>query len=218
MAAKILIKDNQRKTPEQAGFVRENHLYICKLPLEDDRPCNKTFLRNKEKKLFEQHRREVHYESGPLPSLKPGPAATTTEEEKKTQHAAHQAKYVAKKGREAIKAQQEASKHKKSVEHFGKIFDEKFRQQSDAKKPELCLPGIMTFLHNSLSHKAGHLDDSSACIKTMWDLARNKLILVALTQLCSKTNSPDRITDATLQAYVQHAGLSFGAREESSDW
>lgn len=80
----------------------------------------------------------------------------------------------------------------------------------DLLRPELKLPGIMTFLVNGLS------DETLVHPNDMWKLAKHKLFLVTSTVLYTKINHPDNITQSTLQSYVEHAGLSFGA--ESLRW
>ena len=201
-----------KKTSEEAGFIRKDSFWICKLLLEDGSVCEQSFSRTRQKELFQQHRLKVHFEDGPLPVLKPGPVASVSKAEQNAKHAARQLRYAARKGNEVMRGQRESSKHNKLVKYYQSVFEKMFPPQSDLLRPELRLPGIMTFVVNGLS------DETSVRVRPsdMWELARHKLFLVTSTVLCTKNNHPDNITRSTLQSYVEHAGLIFGA--ESLSW
>ncbi|GAQ93504.1 hypothetical protein KFL_015890010, partial [Klebsormidium nitens] len=202
-------------TSEEAGFVRKGNYWICKLSSEDGTICDQSFLRSK-KEPFREHRVNVHSEEGPLPALKPGRVSTKTKAEHDADHAARQARYAARNGSEVMKEQRDACKLKKQLEIHRNSFKKQFPFQSDISKPQLRLPGIMTFLSNGISHTPGELDESSFCAHTMWELARHKLCLVSLSQLCTKANHPNHIAQSALRAYVEHAGLDFG--QDSLSW
>ncbi|GAQ84480.1 hypothetical protein KFL_001900230 [Klebsormidium nitens] len=116
-----------RQSPEEAGFVRCGDIWICKLLLNGGRVCNEQFS-CKKKHLLETHRLEQHDIPGPLPTLKTGRIVTVSEEEKRAKHAARQARYVAKKGPDAMKAIEEASKMTKLTQKFREAFDIQYEE------------------------------------------------------------------------------------------
>jgi hypothetical protein len=145
-----------RRSPEEAGFIRLRSSWVCKQLREDGLPCNESFS-CKNRAQFEEHRLKNHFIEGPLPYLKPGYAAKVSDADKKAKHAARQAKYAAQKGESALQEMRAASKLKKVVEMCREAFDAQFSQQEIAQKPTFVLPGIMSFIDDALSEQPGRL-------------------------------------------------------------
>lgn len=107
-----------KKTSEEAGIIRKDSFWICKLLLEDGSICEQRFSRTRQKELFQQHRLKVHFEEGPLFVLKPGSVSPVSKAEPNAKHAARQLRYAVRQGNEVMKGQRESSKHSKLVKHY----------------------------------------------------------------------------------------------------